>query len=581
MFSFFDKIRGEFVFDRTRIKNLTEQSLLPSEMRVRQICPLVSNEGLLYMTNRRVYFQPYQTIEANPVNFYNIKSIRKLFKRRYMLMNKGLEFWTEDESVLLTFKNASDRNLVYEKLMEHVEDAETEQSLMHYTEQWVRGEMSNYDYLFKLNYHSYRSRSDMTQYPVFPWIIKDYESMALDLSNPDTFRDLSQPMGALNEDRLLDYIKRYNDIMEGEKYLYGTHYSAPGYTIGYLFRKHPRWMIKFQGGHYDNPNRLFKGIALEYNGCLTNPGNVKELTPEFYEPDEEDFLVNKLGLDLGVRANGERVDDVILPNWADSPRDFLEKHREALECDYVSEHLHLWIDLIFGRKQRSLQDKNLFHPLTYEGAIDLEDIDDPFERFAKEQQINEFGQTPRQLFKYDHPKKLSIKSVGKSLFIGPNEIVKHQKLPNKISEDLQALADSSDEEEEKHLPDDSGSDKENQIDRQYFDRSSGPAKSSSEKMVKSTDLEYNKPVNLVQDDEPTGSFLRDLKYQSCQHLGQVHKNEIIELNALIDKNGETQLMMVSKDGLIKVYREDEKSTDGLGYTQKSSFFVSQNGINCS
>jgi hypothetical protein len=51
-----------------------------------------------------------------------------------------------------------------------------------------------------------------------------------------------------------------------------------------------------------------------------------------------------------VRANGKRVDDAKLPKWAASPEDFLKKHREALESDYVSNNLHLWIDLIFGVK---------------------------------------------------------------------------------------------------------------------------------------------------------------------------------------------------------------------------------------
>ena len=115
----------------------------------------------------------------------------------------------------------------------------------------------------------------------------------------------------------------------------------------------------------------------------TNPGNVKELIPEFFMENPE-FLLNKLKLDLGVRSNGKRVDDAKLPNWAKSPEDFLKKHREALESEYVSNHLHLWIDLIFGHKQRSIEDFNLFHPVTYEGSIDFERMEDPVERIAFE-----------------------------------------------------------------------------------------------------------------------------------------------------------------------------------------------------
>lgn len=39
---------------------------------------------------------------------------------------------------------------------------------------------------------------------------------------------------------------------------------------------------------------------------------------------------------------------VQLPPWAENPVDFICKHRKALESDYVSAHLHEWIDLIFG-----------------------------------------------------------------------------------------------------------------------------------------------------------------------------------------------------------------------------------------
>lgn len=42
------------------------------------------------------------------------------------------------------------------------------------------------------------------------------------------------------------------------------------------------------------------------------------------------------------------ADSVHLPVWAESPVDFIHKHRKALESEHVSAHLHEWIDLIFG-----------------------------------------------------------------------------------------------------------------------------------------------------------------------------------------------------------------------------------------
>ena len=41
-----------------------------------------------------------------------------------------------------------------------------------------------------------------------------------------------------------------------------------------------------------------------------------------------------------------------LPAWAIDSYDFLRKMKLCLESSYVSENLHLWIDLIFGCKQK-------------------------------------------------------------------------------------------------------------------------------------------------------------------------------------------------------------------------------------
>ena len=135
-----------------------------------------------------------------------------------------------------------------------------------------------------------------------------------------------------------------------------------------------------------------------------NTSDVKELIPEaFYLPE---FLYNRNGFNLGTRQDGERVDDVQLPPWANgSAHEFIRVQRAALESDYVSARLHQWIDLVFGFKQRgnaAVEALNCFFHLTYEGAVDVAALRG-HERAVVLAQIREFGQTPSRLFAAAHP----------------------------------------------------------------------------------------------------------------------------------------------------------------------------------
>jgi factor associated with neutral sphingomyelinase activation len=60
------------------------------------------------------------------------------------------------------------------------------------------------------------------------------------LDDPNIYRDLSKPIGALNEERLADYRERYFECPpEMERFLYGSHFSCPGYVIGFHLRSNP------------------------------------------------------------------------------------------------------------------------------------------------------------------------------------------------------------------------------------------------------------------------------------------------------------------------------------------------------
>jgi hypothetical protein len=125
-----------------------------------------------------------------------------------------------------------------------------------------------------------------------------------------------------------------------------------------------------------------------------------------------------------VRQDSTSVDTVVLPPWASSAEEFIAIHRRALESEYVSSHLHLWIDLIFGAKQQGPAAEaaaNVFFYLTYEGRVDLEAVSDPAEREALQTQVACFGQTPSQLMLTPHPPRRAALPFLRPVHWGPPE----------------------------------------------------------------------------------------------------------------------------------------------------------------
>lgn len=59
---------------------------------------------------------------------------------------------------------------------------------------WIEKKMSNYQYVLWLNRVAGRSYTDITQYPVMPWVLVTNEQQ-LEWSNSN-FRDLSKNMGS-------------------------------------------------------------------------------------------------------------------------------------------------------------------------------------------------------------------------------------------------------------------------------------------------------------------------------------------------------------------------------------------------
>ncbi|KAM7385834.1 hypothetical protein PAMP_001889 [Pampus punctatissimus] len=429
-FLFEDKTHSSF---SSTVKDKATSEPIRFTRRCISVAPSRETAGELLLGKSGMYFVEDNAADAHdnqslhgeteaPSFSWTYEEIKEVHKRWWQLRDNAVEiFLTNGRTLLLAFDNTKFRDDVYHNILtSDLPNLLEHGNITALTQLWGSGQISNFEYLTHLNKHAGRSFNDLMQYPVFPFILRDYTSETVDLQDPNIYRNLSKPIAVQSKEKEDRYVDNYRYLEEEYKkgireddpmppvqpYHYGSHYSNSGTVLHFLVRMPPftKMFLAYQDQSFDIPDRTFHSMNTTWRlSSYESMTDVKELIPEFFYLPE--FLVNREGFDFGVRQNGERVNHVNLPPWArNDPRLFILIHRQALESDQVSQTLCQWIDLVFGLKQKgkaAVQAINVFHPATYFG-MDVSAVEDPVQRRALETMIKTYGQTPRQLFSTSH-----------------------------------------------------------------------------------------------------------------------------------------------------------------------------------
>ena len=318
----------------------------------------ISYDIIKYIFMRYYYYQEsgleiYLTTNKN--YYFNFKNNIELFRARTELLRKGAyrEIKADD------FKGK--KILGYEKILNT--SKKKSYPITDKMKEWSKYQISTLEYLMWMNIYSGRSLNDLTQYPVFPWLITNYISEELtpdDESNENNSRNLFLPMGMIEiDDKSItrketfidtyDLIKNelkenfsdfnYNEYLKkGDEYydnyqskklkrksyetdtpdtdngeatsiiqlnqlpsFYGSHYSNPTYVTHYLTRIFPFSFvsIEIQGDKFDDPNRMFISLSRTFESATTTKDDIRELIPEFYLLPEMFQNNNNLNLAQG------------------------------------------------------------------------------------------------------------------------------------------------------------------------------------------------------------------------------------------------------------------------------------------
>jgi len=350
-----------------------------------------------------------------------ISEVKQIHKRRLYYKKTALEIFTlKNKSYYFNLNTQSERDsfckIIYEQsshkdnpyLFEYHLDIKKNTGVVNkLIEEWNAWKISNFEFLMNLNSLSGRSFLDLTQYPVFPWVLNDYSQISKKVTE-ENLRDLSKPIGALgSKERIENFNTTFHEsssnieenMFNEGPYFYNSHYSNPFYVTNFLARLLPyaACCIELQGEGFDHPDRQFLSVSQAFFNTMNQPTDIRELLPEFFYLPE--MFINMNRIDFGRVEDKKQVDDVELAS--NNPYMFVISNRLSLESDIVSYKINEWVDLIFGAKQRGKEAesvKNLFWKFTYEDEIDIEGVHktniDEYNSFISK---IFFGQTPSQI----------------------------------------------------------------------------------------------------------------------------------------------------------------------------------------
>ena len=305
--------------------------------------------------------------------------------------------------------------------------------------------ITNYHILMLINIFSNRSFFDLSQYPIFPWVIFQINDNN-ENGKKIQYRELSKSIGINyendenNQERIKFFNENYNNLKNELKirneddviypqniakfYYYNISYSNPEHICYYLLRILPFSFINLEFQKNLNiPSKLFYSYENTVKNILSQKNDIKELIPEFYflpelfenindfnfnynNDNKEEIKVNNVLIPKKIPYNRKNYENLLMFDNKSIQNlyfKFIVFLNREFENNEITSNLKNWVDLIFGVKQKFDRNKkesiaNTFRPESY--------IDNPLNKEIQTKEKEKFlfdscnlGLIPNQIFK--------------------------------------------------------------------------------------------------------------------------------------------------------------------------------------